>query len=179
VSIIDRILLIILALAGVLSAAIVIVLALGYTNIAFEAMATYPNNIYWMVIGLFLVLVSLRFFFYRVSQPSDHFLVLPGVNGSIRISFETIEQLANRTGKLIRGVHEFETRVRSGESGVLLSVRVKALPDIDLAQMSTEIQQAVKSYVEKTSGCVVERITVNVTELANTNIRPPRAWAES
>ena len=116
--------------------------------------------------------------FYRWGSPEPEYVVLQGEQGQIRISYETIKQLSNRTGRSIRGVQEFETRVRSGQAGILLSVRVKALPDLELSRVSAEIQNAVKEYVEHTTGITVERVTVNVAELASSPAKNAKTWVE-
>ena len=142
------------------------------------SLGIYPNNVYTIVLAVVFALISLRFLFYRSSHSDLDFVALQGEHGQIRISFETIQQLSNRTGRSVRGVQEFTTRVRSGQAGILLSVRVKALADLDLARMSAEIQNAVKEYVERTSGVTVERVAVNIAELAGGNAKSAKAWVE-
>jgi uncharacterized alkaline shock family protein YloU len=141
-------------------------------------MTTYPGDIYTIVIAVVFLLLGLRFLFYRTGSRDLDYVVLPSDDGQIRISFDTIRELSNRTGRSVKGVQELETRVRHGESGIMLGLRVRALADIELAVMSQTIQAAVKEYVEKTAGVTVDRITVHVTEIANKTAKSARAWAE-
>ncbi|WDL97027.1 alkaline shock response membrane anchor protein AmaP [Alicyclobacillus sp. ALC3] len=180
-SILDRILLVLLTLGSLAVAVLLLLLGVGvlgsWPSIVVTDAATYP--MYTIIVAVVFGLFALRFLFYRWTRPQEDYIMLPGDHGFIRISFETIRQLSNRTGKSVRGVQEFDTRVRSGQAGVLLAVRVRVMPDIDITQMSAEIQQAVKGYVEQTAGVTVERITVNVVELAShTANKNTRAWAE-
>lgn len=180
-SILDRILLVLLTLGSLAVAVLLLLLGAGvlgsWPSIVLTNAATYP--MYTIIVAVVFGLLALRFLFYRWARPQEDYIMLPGDHGFIRISFETIRQLANRTGKSVRGVQDFDTRVRNGQAGVLLAVRVRVMPDIDIAQMSAEIQQAVKDYVEHTAGVTVERVTVNVVELAShTQNKNTRAWAD-
>ncbi|RIV23004.1 alkaline shock response membrane anchor protein AmaP [Alicyclobacillaceae bacterium I2511] len=182
VSILDRVLLLILAL-GTLAVSIFgfivgLGVAPGWIATVANELSFYPVNVYVIVLTLIFAVIALRFIFYRIGQVDSDYVTLSGENGNIRISYDTVRDLANRTGKLIRGVQDFDTRVRSGQAGILLAVRVRVLPDIDLAELSGQIQQKVKSYVEKTCGINVERITVNITELAQTGNKSAKTWVE-
>ncbi|CAM3793626.1 alkaline shock response membrane anchor protein AmaP [Alicyclobacillus pomorum] len=181
-SILDRTLLIILALGSLVASVFAFLLGIGVFDdnsvSAVLPFSTYPYNVYTIVIAIVFALVALRFVFYRWNSPDPEYVVLQGDHGQIRISFETIKQLANRTGRSIRGVQEFDTRVRNGQAGIWLSVRVKALPDLDLSRVSAEIQTAVKEYVEHTTGINVEKVIVNIAELAGSPAKSAKTWVE-
>lgn len=180
-SILDRILLVLLTLCSLCAAVVLLLIGVdaqgGWIQSALSAAASHP--VYAIVIAVVFGLIALRFLFYRWSTPGEDYVVLPGDHGFVRISFETIRQLANRTGKAVRGVQEFDTRVRNGAGGVLLAARVRVLPDVELLQMSSDIQGSVKAYVEQTAGVTVERVTVNVVELApHAANKSTRAWVD-
>jgi len=182
VSILDRILLILLALSGICAGFIAILAGSGWgasigTSVA-QSTAFYPENVVTIVIGVVLVIIALRFFFYRLRAREAQYVVLDGLHGQIRISYETIRQLANRSAKSIRGVQEFDTRVRSLPTGIALMMRVRVLPDVELAQMSADIQSSVKAYIEQTTGVHVEQVVVNVTELAGNVSKTAKAWVD-
>lgn len=179
-SLLDRVLLGLLALWGLVAAAIGFLVSIGIWPTAGGALQLLPQApITSIVIEVVLALLALRFLFYRLGRAADvDAIVLPGDHGNIRISFDTLKQLANRTGKAVRGVQDFDTRVRSGQHGVMLAVRVRALPDLDLAQMSAQIQREVKEYVEKTSGVGVESVTVNIVEISGNSVKTPRTWVD-
>ncbi|MCF8563594.1 alkaline shock response membrane anchor protein AmaP [Alicyclobacillus tolerans] len=181
-SVLDRILLTLLAIVGLLFAVALFLLGIGALTpgSALMNLTVYPGDVYVVVIAVVAALISLRFLFYKTGRGRDSSdaVILPGEHGSIRISFDTLKQLANRTGKSIHGVHDFDTRVRNGQTGVVLGARVRAIPDVDLAQMSTEIQGKVREYVERTSGVKVEAVTVNVVEVAVSPAKSARTWVE-
>ncbi|WP_169794747.1 alkaline shock response membrane anchor protein AmaP [Alicyclobacillus kakegawensis] len=178
-SVLDRILLVVFSLAVLCAAVVLIAFGVGvspeWQNVVYLTLTTYPGNIYTVVLSIVFALIAIRFLFYRLARHEPEYVVIPGPSGQIRISFDTIRQLANRTGREIRGVQEFDSRVRHGQNGILLAVRVRALPDMDLSAMGSDIQTAVKDYVERNSGVLVERITVNIVELASSPQKVQRA----
>jgi uncharacterized alkaline shock family protein YloU len=182
VNALDRFLLFLLALAGVVTGIGLIWFGVevsgGSAPDWLVAWFTPDAALYWIVAGVVLTLIALRFLFYRLRAPESDHVTLSGEHGQIRISYETVRQLAIRAGRGIRGVHDFDARVRMGQAGLLLYVRVRAHPDVELAQMSSEIQAAVKSYVERTAGVAVERVVVHVAEIAGSAPRSARAWVE-
>ena len=176
-SYLDRILLVlftIISLAGAVG--LFLLSVMGFGNL--PQITQYPWYIYAIVVSIVWFILGLRFLFYRISSHDVDFVVLPGEFGNIRISFETIRQLSNRTGKSVKGVQEFDTRVRNGQQGIWLAIRVRVLPDLDLNAMSREIQSAVKEYVENTTGVTVERVTVHVAELASSAAKVSKAWVD-
>lgn len=179
----DRLLMVIFALASLCGAVILFLIGLlgaqGFGQTWLHVASTYPGNIYTIVIAVIWFILGLRFLFYRMGRPEDDHVVLQSDHGSIRISFETIRQLSNRTGKKVKGVQEFDTRVRGGgQAGVWLAVRVRAQADIDLNAMSKQLQTDILEYVEQTTGVAVERVTVNVAEIATTPVKANKAWVD-
>lgn len=179
-SMLDRILLGLLALAGLIAAALGFLVSIGVWPAAGGPLQALPQGpAASIIIEIVVALLALRFLFYRMGRSADvDAVVLPGDHGNIRISFETLKQLSNRTGKAVRGVQDFDTRVRSGQHGVMLAVRIRALPDLDLAQMSSQVQRDVKEYVEKTSGVTVESVTVNIMEISGNSPKTSRSWVD-
>ncbi len=181
-SIFDRLLLAIQSIGGFFAGIFALLLGTGvfgaWSITPFGDFGSYPRNIVAIVIGIVLIIVALRFCFYRLGGHRQDFVVLSGENGNIQISYETIRQLATRTGKSVRGVQEFDTRVRESQNGVVLLVKIRVLPDIDLARMGSEVQAAVKEYVEQTTGVRIERVLVHIDEVAGSSVRGPKAWVE-
>ncbi|MBX5436307.1 MAG: alkaline shock response membrane anchor protein AmaP [Alicyclobacillaceae bacterium] len=167
----DRVLLILLCLAS-FAGGVVVCLA-GAAVLAgpdVDAVLSHAHaRTAAIVAGVVWALLAVRFFLYRWGRRRLDYVTLPGEHGQVRISYDTIQQLANRAGRSIQGVFDLDTRVAPGVSGVCLALRVRALPDVELSRMSTDIQAAVKSYVEGTAGVGVERVTVNVMEVSGSS----------
>lgn len=176
-SILDRFLLFLLSLVGIVGG---IVLALVGANIlsydTFSAVVNTPANIVAIIVGVIIILLSLRFLFYRYGrQQSYDYVSMTGEHGQIRISYETLQQLANRRGSQLKGAEGFDSRIRQGQDGIVILVRMQVLPDVDISDLSRQVQTAVKEYVEHTSGVSVERVLVHVTELSASQ-KQGKAW---
>ncbi|WAH44297.1 alkaline shock response membrane anchor protein AmaP [Alicyclobacillus fastidiosus] len=178
VSILDRILLFLLSIA---SLCLGVALALVGANVLGADVQAYvetsPVNVVAIVAGIIIIVLALRFLFYRTGRPqTTDAITLTGDHGQIRISYETIRQLANRRGSQVRGAQEFDTRIRTGQEGVVILVRMQVLPDIDIAATSREVQTVVKEYVEQHTSVNVEHVLVHVTELSPAQ-KQGKAWS--
>lgn len=176
-SVLDRILLFLLSLASLcLGILLALVGAHVLGNGSVPLLIETPDDIVAVIAGVIVVLIALRFLFYRIGRPQvSDFIALTGEHGHIRISYDTLRQLANRRGSQVRGAEGFDTRIRPGQDGVVILVRMQVLPDVDISETSREVQSVVKEYVERTSGVTVENVYVHVTELANT-AKQGKAW---
>ncbi|AEJ43610.1 alkaline shock response membrane anchor protein AmaP [Alicyclobacillus acidocaldarius] len=178
----DRFLLFLLSLVGLVLGVLLALLGAGVISVTWAAseVTVQPWNVVCLVVGVVGALLSIRFLFYRSRRrgaggPTESVL-LAGDHGQIRISYETLRQLANRRGSQLKGAESFDSRVRQGHEGILIACRMQVLPDIDIAALSREAQAAVKEYVERTAGVKVERVIVHVTEIAP-NGHVGKAWS--
>ncbi|MBF8378388.1 alkaline shock response membrane anchor protein AmaP [Alicyclobacillus mali] len=174
----DRLLLFILSVVAlVLGVAVVLVGAAVPIGWAQMELTRHPYNIVTMVVGGVTALIAIRFLFFRRRRdPKLDSVMVAGDHGPIRIAYDTIVQLANRRGSQLKGVASFETVVRQGQGGLVLTLHMRVLPDIDVAALAKEAQNAVKSYLEETTHVPVERVLVQVTELGDNN-RSMRVWS--
>lgn len=174
-SILDRVLLFLFSLIGIVGGIMLALVGaniLSYSNV----FVSTPENVAAIIVGVIVILLSLRFLFYRVGRSqSFDYVAMTGDHGQIRISYETLQQLANRRGSQVKGTEGFDSRIRQGQDGIVILVKMQVLPDVDIASLSKEVQTAVNEYVEHTSGVIVERVLVHVTELSSAP-RQGKAW---
>jgi uncharacterized alkaline shock family protein YloU len=181
VSILDRFLLVLFSLLGI--AASVAFGALAWANYGSASswenvIRSYPGYIYVTVVAAVLLLLSLRFLFYRAFHSTVDYVELQGAYGLVRISHDTLEQLSDKTGKSIRGVHDFATRIRQVSDGVILYTKVRALPDVELQALSEQVQTSVKDYVERIAGVRVAAVSVNIVQVAGQSAKGAKAWVD-
>lgn len=120
-----------------------------------------------------LLLVSVRFFVVSVSRGGNH---APSINqrtehGDIRISVETVENLALKAASRARGVKDLKARVRVSEAGLEIQIRAFVDGDGSIPTMSEEMQRAVSQHIEETTGIPVAEVSVfiaNVTQAPTT-----------
>ncbi|NLM52544.1 MAG: alkaline shock response membrane anchor protein AmaP [Firmicutes bacterium] len=101
-------------------------------------------------------------------------IIQAGTLGEVRISFKAIENLVLKASRSVQGVREVKARILHAEGGIIIFLRALALPDLNLPQVTAELQQAVKSYVEDTTGCTVAEIKVFVENIAADVAKPVR-----
>ena len=111
-----------------------------------------------LLLAVYLVVVAVRF---------DHkkYIVYARDLGSVRISAECVESLIVEAASQIIGVEQ----VRASFSDVVdpkVTLKVTAYPDHNLGELSEEVQETVKAYVEKTVGVVIQEIDVFVVGIS-------------
>lgn len=124
-------------------------------------------------IAIVLLLVSIRFFIVSVSRGGSH---APSINqrtehGDIRISVETVENLALKAASRTRGVKDLKARVRVSETGLEIQIRAFVDGDGSIPTLSEEMQRTVSQHIEETTGIPVAEVSVfiaNVTQAPTT-----------
>jgi uncharacterized alkaline shock family protein YloU len=124
-----------------------------------------------IVIGVAIVvlLVSIRFFIVSVSRGGSQ---TPSINqrtehGDIRISVETVENLALKAASRTRGVKDLRARVRVAEAGLEILIRAFVDGEGSIPALSEEMQRTVSEQIEESTGIPVAEVSVfiaNVTQ---------------
>lgn len=94
--------------------------------------------------------------------------------GELRICFKAIENLVLKAARTVDGVREVKTRMMQTENGLTIFLRAITFPDLDIPQVSTELQAAVKEYVEKTTGASVAEVKVMIENVVTDQAKPAR-----
>ncbi|MFC5532576.1 alkaline shock response membrane anchor protein AmaP [Cohnella yongneupensis] len=124
-------------------------------------------------VAIALLLISVRFFIVSVSRGGNN---APSINqrtdhGDIRISVETVENLALKAASRSRGVKDLKARVRVNESGLEIQIRAFVDGDSSIPALSEEMQRTVSQHIEETTGIPVAEVSVfiaNVTQAPQT-----------
>lgn len=163
-SVLDRILLFLFSLAVLCLAVLMGAQVLGFDWMS-RLFDSYPSRILAGCVVLFLL--SLRFLLIRTGASKEPQAILHKTEyGDVRISLQTLESLADRAARLVRGVSDLKTKVRPSEVGVRIAVRIAVDPDLDIPQITSSVQQKIKDYVEATAGVTVRDIVVYVNDVA-------------
>ena len=89
--------------------------------------------------------------------------------GEIRISLNSIENIALTTSRRINGVRDTKAFVKRQEDTVSITIRTMVLPDIVIPAVSEEIQDRVKRAVEENAGIEVKNVKVQVEGIYSGN----------
>ncbi|MFC4769152.1 alkaline shock response membrane anchor protein AmaP [Effusibacillus consociatus] len=160
----DRILLFLFSLTVAFLSFLMATQIFGFNWLS-QSFADYSTEI--LVGAVILFLVSLRFLFFRTGASREPQAIIHKTeHGEVRISTQTLESLADRATRLVRGVSDLKTKVRPSEVGIRLAIRISVDPDLDIPQITSSVQQKVKDYVEATAGVIVENVVVYVNDVA-------------
>ncbi|MFD0958713.1 alkaline shock response membrane anchor protein AmaP [Paenibacillus chungangensis] len=123
------------------------------------------------VVGIVLLLISFRFFVMSLRRggASAQSIDQRTEFGDIRISMETIENLALKSASRQRGVKELRARVRVTDAGIEIMLRAIVDGEHSIPVLTEEIQRAVKEHVEEITGIPVVNVAVFVANVIQSN----------
>jgi len=176
IKVLDRLLLFVFSLAVGAASVVAIVVACGGFDSGFlkavvddtmgESRAVQGTVI---VVSVVLLLISLRFFIVSVARGGNN---APSINqrtehGDIRISVETVENIALKAASRTRGVKDLRARVRAVEAGLQITIRAFVDGETPIPTLSEEMQKTISEQIEETTGIPVAEVSVyiaNVTQ---------------
>lgn len=180
IKVLDRLLLFLYSLAiGIASIIAIIAASGGFTDKWIkEVVDEFTGDsriVQGSVIGgaILLLVISLRFFILSVSRGGNS---APSINqrtehGDIRISVETVENLALKAASRTRGVKDLRARVRVADSGLEILIRAFVDGEGSIPTLSEEMQRTVSQQIEEATGIPVAEVSVfiaNVTQAPTT-----------
>lgn len=171
--------LIVLSAAGIGLALKVLPFAYAQTLLQ-DIYAGFGPNIPYLIVGIIFLIISLRFFFSAFSfrkQKAEKGIRQRSEYGEINITLQTIQAIAERAARKIKGVRELKTAVKALESGNIIALRISVDGETPIPEMTQKLQFEVKAQVEAIAGVEIAEVTVVVTEVAqqeNSSIRTRR-----
>ncbi|CAH8771572.1 alkaline shock response membrane anchor protein AmaP [Paenibacillus dendritiformis] len=168
--IVDRLFLFIYSFAIGTIAIAVILAATGF--IAQPIRLTEPFWLQSTVIATaaVLFLLSIRFFYVSIRRERT---ALPSIDqrteiGDIKISIETIENLALKAAGRVRGVKDLKARIRTNEAGLDIVIRTVVDGETSIPELTEEVQRQVRDYVQQITGIPVSYVSVYVANVVQT-----------
>jgi uncharacterized alkaline shock family protein YloU len=123
-----------------------------------------------------LILLSIRFLFVSLRRSRERTGSIDQRTefGDIRISLETVENLALKAANRVRGVKDLRARVRVDDSGLDIQLRSVVDGESSIQQLTEEMQRGVKEHVEDITGIPVASVTVYVANVVQSQSFKPR-----
>lgn len=120
-----------------------------------------------IVVAALLLLFSLRFFVVSVKRDGSG---APSINqrtdhGEIRISVETVENIALKAASRTKGVKDLRARVHAADSGLKITVRAFIDGETSIPSLSEEMQKTIAEQIEETTGIPVSEVSVYIANL--------------
>lgn len=134
----------------------------------------FDNSNYRLTVAIFgivLFLVSLRFLVVSLSRGSvsSQSVDQRTEYGDIRISIETMENLALKAAMKQRGVKDLKARVHATDAGMDIVLRTVVDGEVAIPLLTEEVQKAVKSYLEEITGIPVTNVSVYIANVMQSN----------
>lgn len=153
----------------------VILMAMTLNHDLFSSTTEYitefvlPNkasNILMFIVELIFFALSIIFLFSGVRSEREKKSISKANNiGEIRISLNTIENIALSASRKLNGIKETKAYVSKLGEDVSIYIKAVVLSDIHIPTLSEELQSKVKKAVEETSGINVTDVKVSVENI--------------
>ncbi|WP_135551899.1 alkaline shock response membrane anchor protein AmaP [Paenibacillus cymbidii] len=172
---IDRLLLFIFTVVVIAGAVCLLLAAFG--AISYDSSVEFMHKVYsemntavpFIAAVFVLLLIGIRLFYIsvRVGGGSN----VPSIDqrtefGDIRISIETVENLALKAASRTRGLKDLRARVNVGSAGIEIVIRSLVDGETSIPELTEEIQRAVKAHLEDITGIPVASVSVYVANVA-------------
>jgi uncharacterized alkaline shock family protein YloU len=136
-------------------------------HLYFEGSTAYPA----IAIALFVLVATCRFFYVAVRRGRG---LPPSIDqrtdyGDIRISMDTVENLALKAAGRIRGVKDLKARVSVNDAGLDIVIRALVDGESSIPDLSEEMQRSVKQHIEDITGIPVAGVSVFVANVMQTS----------
>jgi uncharacterized alkaline shock family protein YloU len=129
----------------------------------------YPGRpeFFWPLMAI-VVLVGLRLLWVSLSgkQRGRHVVLTEGSLGQVNVSLQAIESLVEKTVSQFNGVRDVKPTIIQVQQGIGINVRIAVTPDVNLPQLSEEIQVRVKSKVLEVTGINVNIIKIMIKDIS-------------
>lgn len=143
--------------------------SLFFSTTEYIAEYVLPNkasNILMFIIELIFFALSIIFLFSGVRSEREKKSISKSSNiGEIRISLNTIENIALSASRRINGIKESKAYVSKLGEDVSIYIKAVVLAETHIPTLSEELQVKVKKAVEDTSGINVADVKVSVENI--------------
>lgn len=169
-NIFDRILLIVYSL--VLSIVSVVIILFSTRLISLNYFSTSLSILYgrWetALVGGVLLLISLKLLFSSIKiQRVSETIIKNAELGKVTISLNAVESLVLNVIQNIEHIKDVKVHIKGYEDGVSVILKLVVTPDIDIPEITEELQSTIKDHVESTAGIVVKDIRITVENVSD------------
>lgn len=168
-TLLDRVLLTIYALAVAVVSVFVISAYLGLPP-AWNTMVILNVLSAWQTVPIatLFLLFSIRVLFSGLRKEHSSVTAMTHKTelGEVRISMDALRNVAQRAALSVRGIREAKTAVHAADGGLVINARVAASAQDRVPALSTSIQNIIKQSVEESTGMTVKEVRVLIDDIA-------------
>ncbi|MFZ5596583.1 MAG: alkaline shock response membrane anchor protein AmaP [Bacillota bacterium] len=170
----DRALFLLFALAGMLTAALCAVYAVGWQVPVAFIKSTYEvpgfrETVYALAAVYFLV--GARLAWISVRREKRHAVVQEGDLGQVRIALNAIESLAEKVALDQRGLREARATVEAVKQGIGIQIRAVVAPDVSIPEVSAHLQELIREKVREVTGIEISAVKIMVANISAQKLR--------
>ncbi len=172
----DRFILTLYSLALTVLSVIVMAAAAGfipYSLVQSNLQAIYDSGeirYAYLAVAFIFFLISLKFLLpgFRPKQERRHREAISQMTplGHVSITTNTIDSIALKSARRVRGVREVKNVIKSDETGTSILLKVAVDGETPIPTLVEELQKNVKEQIEAIIGIEVKQIDVKITEVA-------------
>lgn len=139
-------------------------------------LTAYEPHFGWMhytaiAIAVVIFLFSLRFFILSIrrDRTSLHASIDQRTEiGEIKISIDTIENVALKAAGRVRGIKDLKARIHANDAGLDITIRAIVDGEHSIPGITEEVQRNVRDYVHEITGIPVSYVSVYVANVVQT-----------
>ncbi|ADQ40499.1 hypothetical protein Calkr_0985 [Caldicellulosiruptor acetigenus I77R1B] len=164
----ERILLTIFTLIVIFLSVIAILLPLNIFDVDTiqAAVYNYMNTPIYAIIPLLLIIMGFSVMFIGVKKKKARLgIIHTNEFGNLLISPKTFESAGYNAVKDIKGIKDASIEIEFDESGVIYYIDAIVTNDVNVPELTKEVQNAIKSHVEVAIGIPVKAINFHVKDM--------------
>lgn len=120
-------------------------------------------------LGFVFFLISVRLFITATHKvkPVSSTVVQETSLGQIRVTLEALESMVRRAVGPVKGIREITPHIVCDPTGVSIIVRAVVSHDTSVPDVTTEIQDKVKEYLQQVAGITVHAVKILVENVSS------------
>lgn len=173
--IVDRLILALYSLSIGLISLIIMILPFNMSRIfnirdGIAFLQSMGGNYYYTLISLIFFTVSIRFLLSGIigtrDKKDESFLVMRNEYGEIVIYSHTIVGIVQSIAGEFTGIRNISTRVNLVNGEIEVFMKGEVLPEINIPEITKDLQRKVKKSLEDTTGAMVGEIKVEINNVS-------------
>lgn len=169
-NILDKLLVIISSLLLAAISIVMIVFSCGLIEAQFfwTRLAMLHGRWEVSVIAAIFLIISLKLIFSSLkTQKQPEILVNSCELGNTIMSENAIESLVLKISRDIKNIQDVKVKLKKQDDGISIMLKLMVDYDVNIPDLSDELRNTIKDYVENTAGVIVKDVNIKVDNVSN------------
>lgn len=141
-----------------------------YTDAIEILTAVFNKPLRWYAFAGAIILLALTIKvilgFLGLGGHKKYGIIKPTENGEVFISVDTLKAIALQALSSTRGIKDIAIYIHPGRESISILIKASVLPDINIPQISSEMQVNVKNYIQNIAEVPVGEVKISITALS-------------